>query len=271
MYFCDSHTHTRLSSDSRAALPHMVRAAEELGLDALYVTDHCDLLGGDGTPNDTFDWAAAFRQFREARELSSGRTELFLGLELGSAPYDGEISRRILREGGDGVDFVLGSIHNWIGLHDNIELYYTDFTHRPALCRQAMEMCMDRTRRLVTEFADCYDSLAHITYPIRYIRRDGEDASLWDYEDRVRDIFTLVAQSGHALEVNTCRGTTMEGWTELLRLFRECGGEFVTLGSDAHHPRDVAKGLREATDFLRQAGFRYVTTFRGRKPVPHSI
>ena len=56
MHFCDSHTHTLVSNDSKATLLSMAEEAVRLGLSELYVTDHCDLLGGDGTPNDTFPW-----------------------------------------------------------------------------------------------------------------------------------------------------------------------------------------------------------------------
>ena len=270
MYFCDCHTHTHISNDSKATLLSMAEEAVRLGLSELYVTDHCDLLGGDGTPNDAFPWAEARAKYDAVRAQFDGRLSLRFGLELGSAPYDGEVSRRILREGGT-LDFVLGSIHNWIGEHNNIEIYYTDFTDDPALCRRVMDACMGYTRRLVTEYPDCYDSLAHIVYPIRYIKRDGQTASLDDYEEQVRTIFQQIAQTGHALEVNTCRGTSLDEWRPILRWFKESGGEFVTLGSDAHSPRHLAKGIREAGELLREAGFRYSTTFRERKPVPHPL
>ena len=270
MHFCDSHTHTNVSNDSPATLLSMAEEAVRLGLRELYVTDHCDLLGGDGTPNDTFPWAEARAQFDAVRAQLGDQLSLRFGLELGSAPYSGEVSRRILKEGGQ-LDFVLGSIHNWIGEHDNIEIYCTDFTGNPALCLRAMDACLDYTWRLVTDYQDCYDSLAHIVYPIRYIKRDGQTADLADYEEQVRRIFRQVAQTGKALEVNTCRGTSLAEWRPILRWFRECGGEFVTIGSDAHMPKHLARGIWEAGDLLREAGFRYSATFADRKPVAHPL
>lgn len=271
MYFCDVHTHSLISPDSEAPLADMVQAAAAAGLDELCVTDHCDLLDFDGRPTAFFDWPAAKEQYRSAREQAAGRLTLRLGLELGSAVYDPAAARQILSGGGGELDFVLGSLHNWIGTEGDIDLYFSDFRNDPELAHKALSTTLDHTRTLVVQYPDCYDSLAHIIYPLRYIRRDGLDLSLADYEEQVRDIFTEVARSGHALEVNTCRGQDVSVWLPLLRWFRECGGELVTLGSDAHRPKDVSKGLREAAGLLKEAGFARVTTFCHRKPILHDL
>ena len=84
-------------------------------------------------------------------------------------------------------------------------------------------------------------------------------------------IFTQVAKTGHAMEVNVCRGTDFASWPPLLAWFKECGGELVTVGADAHRPEDVGKGIREALDMVKAAGFGFVATFAGRKPVLHKL
>lgn len=271
MYLCDVHTHTHISPDSSAPLSDMVWAAQRAGLNELCVTDHCDLLDGWGTPVARFDWPAALQQYHDAQKLAGDKLCLRLGLELGSAPANPEAARAILADAGDELDFVLGSLHNWIGEQGNIDLFFTEYNGDPGLCRRALENCLDNSWFLVTRYSDCYDSLAHIVYPLRYMRRDGMDLSMADYEERVRAIFTEVARTGHALEVNTYRGQDLDAWPQLLAWFRGCGGEFVTVGSDAHRPQDVAKGIRPALELLKAAGFGYVTTFSRRKPEPHKL
>ena len=271
MYLCDTHSHTLVSPDSHAPLADMARAAMDAGLRELCVTDHCDLLYVDGTPVTAFDWPAAKEQYRAVREALGGGFTLRLGVELGSAPYDPNLARAILAEGGDELDFVLGSLHNWIGAEGNVDLGRSEFAGNPALARRAVEAALTCTWALVTQYPDCYDSLAHVNYPLRYIRRDGIDLSFADWEDRVRAIFTEIAKTGHALEVNTRRGLDLDVWPTLLRWFKECGGELVTVGSDAHRPEDVAKGIPEALELLSAAGFRHVTTFAGRKPITHRL
>ena len=271
MYLCDVHSHTKISPDSGAELSHMARAAMAAGLREFCVTDHCDLLNGRGAPVTDFDWPAAKEQYRAARAAAGDGLALRLGLELGSAPYDPAVARAILREGGEELDFVLGSLHNWIGIQGNVDLHDTDFTGDPALARRAVESTLEHTWTLVTQCPDCYDSLAHVVYPLRYIRRDGIDLSLDGWEDRVRAIFTEIAKTDHALEVNTHRGRDLDFWPPLLRWFRECGGKLVTVGADAHRPQDVARGVPEALELLRAAGFHHVATFAGRRPVTHSL
>ena len=271
MYLCDVHSHTKISPDSRAELSAMARAAVSAGLRELCVTDHCDLLSGWGAPVTSFDWPAAKEQYRSVKEALGDRLTLRLGIELGSAPYDPAAARAILKEGGDELDFVLGSLHNWIGAEGNIDLYHTSYTGHPALARRAVERTLDHTWTLVTKYPDCYDSLAHLVYPLRYIRRDGIDLSFSDWEDRVRAIFTEIARTEHALEVNTHRGRDLDFWPSLLCRFRECGGRLVTVGADAHRPEDVAKGIPEALAMLSAAGFDCVTTFAARKPIMHRL
>ena len=40
----------------------------------------------------------------------------------------------------------------------------------------------------------------------------------------------------------------------------------VTMGSDAHHPEQVAEGLADVAQKLWSIGYRKVTAFKGRKP-----
>ena len=271
MYLCDTHSHTKISPDSKAELLDTAKAAIDAGLREFCVTDHCDLLNGWGAPVTDFDWPAAKEQYRAVRETVGDRLILRFGLELGSAPYDPAVARANLKEGGDSLDFVLGSLHNWIGMEGNIELHDTSFVGDPSLARRAVESTLDHTWALVMKCPDCYDSLAHVVYPLRYIRRDGIDLAISDWEGRVRAIFTEIAKTDHALEVNTHHGLDLGSWPPLLRWFKECGGKLVTVGADAHRPQDVAKGIPEALKMLSAAGFDHVTTFARRKPVTHRL
>lgn len=271
MYLCDVHTHSQISHDSRALLTDMGAAAISAGLAELCVTDHCDLLDGDGKPVTTFDWPAAKAQYQQTKAALGGRLTLRLGLELGSAPYDPAAARNILKEGGAELDFVLGSLHNWIGMEGNTDFYFSKFAGDPALCRKAVEAYLANAWTLVTQCPDCYDSLAHINYPLRYIQRDGMELSLTDYQEQVRAIFTEVARTDHAMELNTRHGLDLGSWPQLLGWFKECGGKLVTVGSDAHRPSDVGKGVPEALELIHAAGFDYVTTFVGRDPTTHRL
>jgi len=271
MYICDSHTHSHISPDCKVPLANMAEAAVAAGVQELHVTDHCDLLDPGGIPVTSFDWPSAKCQYEAVRAALGNRMILHLGLELGSATVAPDVARRILAEGGETLDFVLGSFHNWIGQRGNTEFFFTNFENDPELCRRAVALSLSHSWTLVTECADCYDSLAHIVYPLRYVHRDGQSLSLNEYEEQVRAIFTQIARTDHALEVNTNRGRDLDCWPSLLQWYRECGGRFVTLGSDAHKPEEMSLGIPSAAELLKSAGFDCVTTFVRRQPVEHKL
>ena len=271
MYLCDMHSHSQISPDCHVPLAEMARAAVKAGLREFCVSDHHDLLDYYGVPAGPFDWPAAKEQYRAVKAALGDSLTLRLGLELGSAPYDPDAARAALAQGGEELDFVLGSLHNWIGFHGNDLLDTTSYQGNEPLARRAMESTLDHTWTLVTRLPDCYDSLAHISYPLRYIRKDGISLSMEDYEERVRAIFTEIARTGHAMEVNVWNGNDLASWPLLLGWFKECGGRLVTVGADAHRPERVAKGIPEALDMLKAAGFDHVTTYERRKPVLHKL
>jgi len=270
-YLTDYHTHSLISPDSEAPLARMVEMAAAAGIREYCVTDHADLLDWHGKPDPNFNWAGAREQYRALTDGLRLSIQVRLGLELGSAPHSPADGRRILEQGGEALDFVLGSIHNWIGAEGNIDMYFTRFSHDPHLCRRAMDNYLDSVWALVRRCPDCYDALAHLPYPLRYMERDGQTLSLLDYQETIREILAEVARTGHALKINTNRGTSMDWWPTLLRWFRAAGGNYVTMGSDAHRPEDVAKGIPEACALLQAAGFRHVTTYVKRQPVLHEL
>ena len=44
------------------------------------------------------------------------------------------------------------------------------------------------------------------------------------------------------------------------------GGEILTVGSDAHAPGPLGKGIQEAYTMMADCGFRYVAVYHERKP-----
>ena len=80
---------------------------------------------------------------------------------------------------------------------------------------------------------------------------------------------------GKGIEVNTSgyRGILGSPIPEydIVRRYRELGGEIICLGSDSHRSEHIASGFKEGRELLLNAGFRYTTHFEGRKPVFDSL
>lgn len=262
MFISDYHTHSLCSFDGSAPLADLCQAAVEAGLSELCLTDHCDLVNTAGKPDLSFRWEPVEEQLAAARPLFAHKLPIRMGVELG-APWEfPDFARELVSH--HGLDFVLGSVHNLSLADGGTDFYYVNY-RSDADCYDVLDRYFDCMERLAE--MDCYDVLAHIIYPLRYMNhRDGQQASLDRYEPQLRRIFRTVIGKGKGIELNTCRGETVEDWKWTLSLYKDCGGTIVTLGSDAHRPEDVGKGLREAAALLQELGFPTVARYVRRKP-----
>lgn len=258
MRYPDYHTHTKLSPDSSAPLASMAAAAVAAGVGELCVTDHCDLLDENGGPFRGWDWAPALAQFREVVPQFEGQLKLRLGLELGVPHVDPAAAASICAC--PELDFVIGSIHNRSPRQGGVDFYFGEYGRAEA-CYEALDDYFSSMEALVR--TDCYDVLGHIIYPLRYMRAP---VTLDRYWDQIRAIFETAVGKGKGIELNTYRGRTLEDWRPILALYRDCGGEIVTLGSDAHTPDAVGLGIREGAGLLKACGFRYTAVYEAHRP-----
>ena len=262
MYLADCHTHTRCSPDSTAPLADMAAAAVSAGVSHLCVTDHCDLLGLHGGAPAPWDWAPLLEQYRAVQARCPSGLTLSLGLELGSAQFFPDRARQILSAAP--VDFVIGSAHNLSPALGGEDFYFVPYP-TPEACYRALDDYFASLAAIAP--LDTYDALGHIIYPLRYMNgRAGHHVTLDRYQDRLAGILRAVIRAGRAIEVNTHCGAEVEPWRPILTLYRDLGGQLVTLGSDAHAPSDVAGGIPQAVQLLRACGFSHYAVYSRRQP-----
>lgn len=248
MYLADYHTHTHLSPDSEAAAIDMAKAAQAAGLMELCFTDHVDFLDFEGHRCGFDGWGAYLKQFQA---LSLPGITLRLGVELGEPWEDPALAQEVAAH--PAVDFVIGSVHNLSSADGGVDFYFLHYENE-ADCHRVLGAYFDCMEALSA--MDCYDVLGHVIYPLRYMNgRDGNQVTLERYLPQLRRIFTTAAAQGKGIEVNTCRGETVDDWREVLSLYKDCGGKIVTLGSDAHAPADVGKGIPQAAALIKELGF----------------
>ena len=88
-------------------------------------------------------------------------------------------------------------------------------------------------------------------------------------ENEYADIFKKLIEREKALEVNTS-GVKFGEFTnpdrDLLGLFKELGGKYVTTGSDSHDKNIVGSGIEVAENMIRELGFAGVTVYVARQP-----
>ena len=147
----------------------------------------------------------------------------------------------------------------------NFDLYYVEKnseTYYHALIDSYLEDVLE-----LAKWGRC-SVLGHLTLPLRYINENlGEHMTFQSHMAQVEDIFRTIIPKGLGIECNTNRGNTPLPDGDILRLYREMGGEVITLGSDAHSRDMVGCAIPERQQLLRDCGFRYFCTFEGGKPI----
>lgn len=257
----DFHMHTDSSPDSSATALEMCQSAINKGLTHIAITDHLDF-----PDYETDDYAnRKERSWREQTAVMSkieGRLHLSRGVEIGSPLLDPALTDEALAA--HDYDFILASLHQ-LGRHP--DFYFVDFRHLDVL------PTLDEYFKELIEVVEWgrFQSLAHLTYPFRYIPEPIRPTSYDRWMDQIDEIFRKLRDKGLALEINTSGLRKPIGVTSpdlpLIRRYRELGGELITIGSDAHAPEDVGAGIDEGLELARTAGFRYVAIYEKKQPI----
>ena len=136
-------------------------------------------------------------------------------------------------------------------IYDLLERYFTELN----------EMCRTNS----------FDVLGHLTYCLRYMKqRHGIEPDISRFDDIIADSFRTLAQNGKGIEINT--SGLRQGFGETFpnlrytKLFREMGGEIISVGSDAHTAEDIGKNVRDGIEIAKAAGFTRIAYFKKRQP-----
>lgn len=267
-FLADCHSHSNCSFDGEAPMAAMCARAEALGLAYYALTDHCECDQYDGAPE--FGGRKYFDSVRRAwRELEETKKQFpklrFLkGIELGQPLQNLPAALDVLS--GRDYDVVIGSLHNIAGMRDFYHLGRENLseTQLDAVFKAHFDEMYE-----MLEWGQ-FDTLAHITYPLRYVCKPGERPSFARYAQQLDRIFKKLIETDKALEFNTsrllCTDAPVLPDREIFSRYHALGGRRVTLGADAHCPENVARGIPEALDMLREIGYTEYTVFAGRRP-----
>lgn len=267
-HIVDFHVHTDNSYDGNHSATFICEKAEFNNLRAVAFTDHCEV---DRCIKDYAHERAVFQTYFEIAKVKSafrGRFLVLNGIELGQPTYAPEIAERIIKS--QNFDVVLGSIHN---LRDGFDPYFGESFTEEETRIFLKEYFYEMTK--MCEWGN-FDVLAHLTYPLRYFfAKSGITVDLNDYKSEVDEILRLIAKKDIALEINTAglrqKLKKLQPETDIVKRFRELGGKYISVGSDAHFASDLGKDIPEAFKSAFDAGFNSITLFQNRTPVQINI
>lgn len=256
---CDLHTHTRHSFDGapEATAHAMAQAAVDAGVGVLALTDHCETNGQVEGIYEYFDQKAAFDEVSAARDAFSGKLTLLRGIELGQPmQYPAEAERMLAAHD---YDFVILSVHNLPAVPDFCLLRMDAMSARQQ--HQLFDRMLDEMLRSI-DFGGV-STLAHLTYPCRYMGKAGADFNISEHLPKLTRLFERMGKLDVALEVNV--STLWKGYgfampdREILSLYRSVGCSLVTVGSDAHAPENVGRSILDGYALLGECGFDRIT------------
>ena len=264
MFYCDAHTHSKYSFDSVSDLAENCEAAIASGMSELVVTDHYECNFEIDGVFEKYDADKAYDEIMRLKEKYDGILRVTGGIELGQATQDIEKAENLIDK--YPFEFVIGSLHNLRGVPD---FYFIDYTNMPeSMIARLWERYLDEIVEMI-EYGR-FDTLAHLTYPLRYIAVRGRSFDISYSYPKIDEIFRLIIKKGIALEVNTSGLRKQIGVTApdmpLVKRYLDLGGAYITVGSDAHTTGDIGAGIKETYAELIKLGAEYITVFHGGIP-----
>lgn len=273
MIQADMHMHTWFSTDSEACPCDMADEAVRKGLKTICFTDHFDKDDLEWGEEGIFDMDAYFVEMQKLQEEYAGKLNIRIGIELGLRTYLKDYYEELTKK--YPFDFVIGSVHN-VPYKKDVEgnILYTDpaaeklFTDRTD--KEAYRLMMETTLENVRT-SECFQTLGHLDYVVRYGKSREKEYSYTDYADIIDEILKLLIEKEKGLEVNSAGlkyGLPFaHPHPDVLKRYRELGGEIITIGADAHKPEHIAYDFAKAEEILKSCSFKYYTEFFEQKPV----
>lgn len=259
----DVHMHSSFSHDSGTAPEEMIRGAIGKGLEMICFTDHFDKDDMEWGEESVFDPEMYFRTLRPLQEKYRDQIDVRIGVELGLRPYLGDYYREFVSR--YPFDFVIGSVHSVDSSDPATGKLFASQTDTEAY-RQAFAETLEDIRA----FQD-FDVLGHLDYVVRYGKNRERDYRYERFSQEIDEILRFLIQNGKGLELNTAGlkyGLPFaHPHPDVLKRYRELGGEIITVGADGHCPEHIAYDYHKVGEILRACGFEYYTEFKDRKPV----
>ncbi len=260
MYIIDYHMHTNYSSDSDAPMEEMIKSAINMGCNEIAVTDHVDF----DPRYDFTDYNEYMPVIFDLAEKYKDRLKIVFGVEIGLESLWADKINKITED--FPFDFIIGSSHavctkdiyfdqkEFFGGKTKEEAYGIYFDEMLKNIKVCKDFCV----------------YGHLDFISRYGMYRDNSLSYKDFADKIDAVLLALIERGKGIEINTSGFrygiNTAYPSIDILKRYKELGGEIITIGSDAHFTKHVADHSKFAYDLLQEAGFNHITVFRERKP-----
>ena len=254
----DYHIHTQLSGDNNQTIYELANSIIEKQINEVCITEHIDF-----NPTDTcyncFNWTI------HQQNINILKNDYNINAKCGAEidyqkQYLGDIKTII---NSCDFDYVMGSSHyvnnQVVFNHDEYflnkteEIAYTDYF--------TTELEMIKT--------GLFDSVAHFDLIKRWGCRFYGQFNPLKYTDSITDCLKEIISQDMTIELNSAgtRQDTKDFYPhiDILKLYRELGGDSLTFGSDCHNPSHLALNINEGYAYIKSLGFTKLAIYKNRK------
>ena len=262
----DYHLHSSFSKDGKEQMYNMCLAAKKAGLKYIAITDHLDyddLLPENWEIKDITSpegYLATVNRMRGQFPM----LDIALGVEAG---YTASGQKTVIEKINlIKPDFVIGSLHFVNGIDIYHEIFFEGKTKK-----QAYDFYFEKLLESIKPLSEYSNIIGHLTYISkgRHIPYDNVKVEYSEHGEIIDEILKQIISFNMGIEINTSGLLRKVGLMlphfEIVKRYRQLGGEILSIGSDAHLTQHVGNALKEAADMAKEAGFEYLTIFPGGK------
>ncbi len=283
----DNHNHCQFSFDGgRTTVEDTTREAIRKGLGGLCFTDHCDFYvppmkaGFEKYVPEEFDVEERNAEIDRVNALvRSGDIldqddkdkglhipstfRIYKGIEIGVQKSEREkIAAHLAKYS---FDEVIASVHYL----DETDPFWGGY-YEGKTWKRAYSHYLETLYEEIVWLGDRFDIMGHYDYVTRYAPYPEASIMYKDFPDILDTILRFLSENGKALEINTKTYLELKGRTPVLDLnilkrYRELGGEIISFGSDSHDAKRVGLHFKQYAGIVQSAGFKYLAHYESRK------
>jgi histidinol-phosphatase (PHP family) len=265
-------------------MEEVVKDAISLGLEEICFTDHVDYgikrdwddpsgmlyrRGGPGEPEHmplaNVDYPAYAAEIEALRSKYRDQITIRMGMEFGMQTHTIPQYEKLFSA--YPFDFIILSVHQV----EDKEFWTQDF-QRGRTQEEYNLRYYEEILALVQRYHH-YSVLGHLDLISRY-----DNAGYYPFE-KIRSIVTkilkTVIEDGKGIEINTSSHRyglqDLTPSVDILRLYRELGGQILTIGSDSHRKEHLGAYILDTMEEAKKLGFEEIYTFEQMQPIAHRL
>lgn len=262
MIKADYHVHSEFSMDSDEPMSESIAFAINNGFNEIMFTDHFEVFNKEDSLQDIIDYQEYEKQIDLLRLQYGNQIKIGFGAEINLELGMEEIYQKHLTR--FPFDFIIGSVHN---------VNYQDVSHESYIKRLSVDDYHSKyfsamLNSIESEFI--YSVVGHLDLVTRYGNFEHNVVNITKQRQYLEPILKTIVHKGKGIEINTSAFRyglgTVHPSKGILKLYKELGGEIITVGSDSHRAATIGMGFAYTRDLMLDLGFKYYTVFDKMQP-----